>query len=292
MPKLTLEQIQKQLVRVHARWHAAEQKTSPRLGYKPGPGNRPLTGPGSREEAAALAYRQFRTMIGAGAPALYPAMVDWRNYKGSGLPAGDYLTLPRDQKTCGSCVAFGTVAALEAAVLIKAKNPKLNIDLSEADLFYCHGGVNPGPTCESGWNPDAALTSCQSTGVVDERCFPYSPGDQPCKKCADWQKRVTKVSSWKKVTATADMKNLLATRGPLITCMSVYEDFFNYSNGIYHHVSGALQGGHCICCVGFDDTRHAWICKNSWGTAWGEKGYFRIEYGECGIDASMWTLTV
>ena len=28
----------------------------------------------------------------------------------------------------------------------------------------------------------------------------------------------------------------------------------------------------------------SWICRNSWGEKWGENGYFKIAYGECGID--------
>jgi parallel beta-helix repeat protein len=47
---------------------------------------------------------------------------------------------------------------------------------------------------------------------------------------------------------------------------------------------GKLEGGHWITIVGFDDAQKCWICKNSWGTYWGERGWFRIKYGECGIE--------
>jgi C1A family cysteine protease len=37
--------------------------------------------------------------------------------------------------------------------------------------------------------------------------------------------------------------------------------------------------------VGYDDPNGCWICKNSWNTTWGEQGFFRIAYGECGIES-------
>ena len=37
--------------------------------------------------------------------------------------------------------------------------------------------------------------------------------------------------------------------------------------------------------VGYDDNTGCWICKNSWGTGWGEQGFFRIAYGQCNIES-------
>src|SRR5207248_755285 len=133
----------------------------------------------------------------------------------------------------GSCVAFGTLAAFESGVRIHAKNAGKAVNLSEADLFYCYAEAKDGRHCggpQGGWWPDAALKYCQSDGVVDEPCFPYTPGDQPCKKCSDWKGRVTKIAKWHKITSTTDMKKWLADRGPLITCFTVYEDFRHYQS--------------------------------------------------------------
>jgi len=291
MTKLKLTELNSTLRNLQARWKAAEVQADYHLGYSPAAGEHPLQ---TREFLAYSNHQHFMAAASTGAALPNPPAVDWRWFKTAACLAGgqpgDYVTPVKDQKTCGCCVAFGTVAAIESAVRIQAKNPSLAVDLSEADLFYCHDGITPGPTCESGWNPTAALACCKNTGIVDAKCFPYTPGDQRCNKCTDWKQRLTKISAWQTLTSTGAMKDWLACHGPLITCMSVYADFQNYQSGVYHHVSGPLEGGHCICCVGYDDSSRFWICKNSWNTGWGEQGFFRIAYGQCGIDASMWAV--
>ncbi len=84
------------------------------------------------------------------------------------------------------------------------------------------------------------------------------------------------------------MKQWLATQGPLLAVLAVHEDLFAYASGVYHHISGALDGGHCVAVIGYDDSGEYWIAQNTWGSAWGERGWFRIAFGERGIDASMW----
>lgn len=77
------------------------------------------------------------------------------------------------------------------------------------------------------------------------------------------------------------------------TGFTVYADFMNYKGGIYKHVSGAQQGGHAVKLIGWgtDGTTNYWICANSWGPKWGESGFFRIAFGQCGIDSDLWAGT-
>jgi C1A family cysteine protease len=205
----------------------------------------------------------------------YPPSWDWRNVGGQ-----DYTTPIRNQGNCGSCVAFGANGAIESRLEVNQQNPALNADLSEAHLFYC----GCGNCCDTGWDPRWAMDFAHDTGVADEACFPYQPFDQPCAPCQDWESRVTKVCGWYGATSTAHMKQALVDSGPFEATFRVYEDFGDYTGGVYRHEWGEYLGGHAVTIVGYDDTEGYWVVKNSWGTGWGESGWFRIAYGECYID--------
>jgi C1A family cysteine protease len=218
--------------------------------------------------------------------AAVPSLVDWRAADGK-----NYLSAVRDQANCGSCVAFGTVATIEGGTRVTSKNANLVFDLSEAHLFYCHGAAD-GRNCGNGWWPNRALDAAKNKGIVDEACFPYTAGDQACRTCADAASRTTKIKSWTSLATVTDMQNWLATKGPLVACFTVYEDFRYYRSGVYHHLTGAALGGHCVCVVGYSLADQAWIARNSWGPDWGEAGHFRIGFGEAGFDYEMWGVEV
>ena len=40
----------------------------------------------------------------------------------------------------------------------------------------------------------------------------------------------------------------------------------------------SVEGGHAVMCVGYDDKKQLFIVRNSWGTSWGDKGYFYMPY--------------
>ena len=202
-----------------------------------------------------------------------PSSFSWRNINGK-----NYITSVKNQGQCGSCWAFGTVAALEGEVNVYYNN-LTNLDLSEQMLVNCIFGG-----CSGAYGTDA-LSYLVSTGTPDEACVPYTASDGTCSvRCSDWQNRVWKITNYAAVTNSVEqIKNAVLLKGPLITTMDVYSDFYSYRSGIYNKTASATYAGrHLISIVGYgvDATGNTyWICKNSWDSSWGESGFFRIYAG-------------
>jgi len=203
---------------------------------------------------------------------------DWRSVDGK-----DWTTPIRNQGPCGACVAFATVATIETQARIERKKADWGLDLSEADLFFCGGGR----LCQRGWWPAEALKYAAAKGVPDDACFPYQAQDQACGSCNDRDARLLKVGSWQEIVAPDERKSWIDTKGPVVSCMAVYRDFFSYKQGVYRHVTGDLAGYHAISCVGYSEDEGCWICKNSWGPTWGDNGFFKVAYGQVEIDTNF-----
>ncbi len=247
-----------------------------RLGVPPTPGLDTAHLEDDREVHRAAAIGARADAVGA------PAAFDLRNVSGA-----NYVTAVRDQGGCGSCVAFGTAAALEGVARYSRRTPALQVDLSEAHLFYVYGRA-AGATCGTGWWPDQAYNAARDSGVTFEDYYPYTAGDQDgnTRINADWRNRLAKVTTWQMLSGNASaMKQYISTYGAISACLDVYQDFFSYGSGVYRHVTGAYAGGHCVALVGYSDTDRCWIAKNSWGAGWGDGGFVRIGYGECRIES-------
>ncbi|MBB6482419.1 C1 family peptidase [Spirochaeta isovalerica] len=218
-------------------------------------------------------------------PKPYPSSFSWLDAGGA-----SYVTSVKNQKFCNSCVAFGTLAVVESMARLELKKPvcpggtKCPPELSEAQLFFKSPGEH---NCLTGWNLSGALSYLQETGVIPESDFPYEHDCDDKPLPSGWRKKRTVISGDVTLETHYDMKNWIAHKGPLISAVQLHPGLFFYKSGVYHPLTDFSLGGHCVAVVGYDDEEEAWLCKNSWGPHWGEKGYFRIAYGHCGIDSQM-----
>jgi len=200
----------------------------------------------------------------------------------------------RNQQKCGSCWAFGASEAFSDRLCIASKN-KTNVVLSPEDLVSCDKYGNMG--CNGGV-PHLAWDYMELAGLPTDACFPYTAGggDAPactnkCKDSETWTAYKVKKFSTKGYKSVASIQNAIMTDGPVEAAFSVYEDFMKYSSGVYEHTTGSLLGGHAIKVIGWgtESGKPYWTVANSWGTTWGEQGFFKILRGknECGIEQGV-----
>ncbi len=287
--ELALKAIQEAIASSNAGWEAGVTSVSElsdaekrkMLGYSPPPDAPSLE---EQEQECAAALAQYLASASSAEGFGAPAALDWRNN------GGNFVTPVKNQGGCGSCVAFGTSASVESHIKI-LRGAAYAIDLSEAHLFYCHAR-SENRNCGNGWWPDKALNFFKSHGVTEEAYYPYTAGDQNCSgRLTGWDSHLTKITGYSKINGIEAIKEYVATKGPVEACFSVYQDFYNYRTGVYRHTTGSLLGGHCVCIVGYNTAGKYWICKNSWGTGFGESGYFKIAFGDCGIEGQVYGIT-
>jgi cathepsin B len=194
-----------------------------------------------------------------------------------------------NQEQCGSCWAFAASETLSDRTAIYT-NGSVNEVLSPEALVECDKTDNG---CGGGW-PGNAAQYLVDHGIPTDTCVPYTSGGGSVSTCptecidkSPVSAQLRKYKSWEYCTGEAAMMQALQT-GPIAVAFAVYQDFFSYSSGIYSHTSGRLAGYHAVKMVGYgvDGAVPYWIVQNSWGTSWGDKGFFKIKRGgdECGIE--------
>jgi hypothetical protein len=202
---------------------------------------------------------------------LFPQFFSWQNINGI-----DYTTPIKDQSPAPTCEAYGLVAAMET--LMQYQTGELyNPDLSECHLYFYAGG-----SYDAGYvNLIDAANYLVDIGVPDEGCYPdpHRPFDYPYESIEGWENRTTKIYDWGWVDYDIEsIKTALIEYGPLVICFRFSKDFFYYTGGVYTPRWGGHGGGHVVTIMGYDDSEECWIVKNSWGTRWGENGWFRLAY--------------
>lgn len=220
-----------------------------------------------------------------------PKHFDWRNVNGI-----NYMSPVRNQGNCGSCYVFSSLAMHEARIRIATNNSKTTIFSTQEPVScseYSQG-------CDGGFIYLLGGKYGEDFGFIADDCYPYHAETGTCKpsNCSrHYTGEYGYIGGYYGACNEPLMMLELVKNGPIGVAFEVYQDFFNYKGGIYHH-TGLLDKfnplevtNHAVLAVGYGEESKTnekyWIIKNSWGDAWGENGYFRIRRGtdECGIES-------
>jgi cathepsin X len=89
------------------------------------------------------------------------------------------------------------------------------------------------------------------------------------------------VDQYGSVSGEAAMMNEIYQNGPISCGIAANDDFVAYKGGIYYDSTGYLEVDHEVSIVGWGEQNGVkyWRVRNSWGSYWGESGFFRIVRG-------------
>lgn len=201
------------------------------------------------------------------------------------------MTPIKDQGSYGTCWAHAAMASLESCTRSKTGDI---FDFSENSLINLNGF-----DWDGWWGANATMATAYFTrwsGPVLEASDPYPhPGESSVLPPARHVVNVKFLPSRTSATDNTAIKQAITNDGAVLASYYhdvTYTNFYKESTYSYYYPGGHSSDGqnHSIVLVGWDDNyartnfRHtppangAFIVKNSWGTWWGEAGYFYISY--------------
>jgi cathepsin X len=222
-----------------------------------------------------------------------PAVYNWANMNGT-----NYLTLIRNQHIpnyCGGCWAFASTSALSDRIKIKRNATWPDFVLAPQVLLSCSKG-NGG--CDGGASI-VAYEYIYNYSITDESCSAYQARGYTngvdcyektrCSVCnASGDCKVPEsylifqVDEFGHVKGEEDMMNQIYQDGPIACGINAF-GLTNYTGGILHSHASSTDINHQVSVVGWGVAKNGtlpfWIVRNSWGSWWGEYGFFRIIRG-------------
>lgn len=189
-----------------------------------------------------------------------------------------------DQGKLGSCTGNGIAGNLH---FLKLKEALSEQGVPSRLFIYYNERVIEGTVdSDSGAMIRDGIKSVAQIGCPPEIDWPYDiakfaerPSD-----LAFADAKLEKAIQYSRVDQTTEaLKTVLANGYPVVLGFSVYESFETLAveqTGMVPmpQPHERLLGGHCVLLVGYDDATGLWKLRNSWGPAWGQRGYFFMPY--------------
>ena len=150
--------------------------------------------------------------------------------------------------------------------------------------------------------PQRMPTCAQVTGILGDMCADFTYNEYNAEESGTPARFYRALHFYAIAGVPKDGGNEFHIRynifrwGPVSASFAVYPDFYTFDakNAIYEwNGNGEQVGGHAVEIVGWgsENGKDYWIIENSWGTDWGEDGYFRMVRGNnnCQLEENIVT---
>ena len=209
-----------------------------------------------------------------------------------------------NQGAQGSCVGWATTYAVRSYLEhYTKKTTYLNGTTPNNDVLFSpafvYNQLNGGQ--DNGLYVRDALDLLKTQGSTTLSDMPYQstdyitqPTDKQKTKAAGF-----KLKTWGRVSKSMDeMKAFLANKNPIIIAVNIdanmtnLVDKFGTEVGWKTYDPNTVRGGHAMVIVGYSNTKKAFKVQNSWGSNWGNKGFFWMSYDLLSYIREAYTATV
>jgi len=231
-----------------------------------------------------------------------PSCFDWCNVDDGAGGTINYCTKDLNQhipQYCGSCWAHGALSSLADRVKIARKARWADINFSVQAMLNC--GTHIAGSCHGG-SAQGAYQYVYEYGIPEDTCQQYKArddvcdADNVCRNCApppppeadtcwpvpDDKYTLHYITEYGRVRGEKAMRHEIFARGP-IACEIDSGPLESYEGGVLEMPPDYEPTiNHIISVAGWGETEEGqkyWIVRNSWGTYWGEGGWFRIRRG-------------
>lgn len=204
-----------------------------------------------------------------------------------------------DQGVLGTCVAHGTTEAMAFVDNLTGKDNKFYSRLFI--YYYTRKMEGIPPNEDSGLQIRDAVRLVADLGAPFEEKWPYEDievkfSQEPPPNVLEEAKN-HKALFYYRVPDLFTLKASISQGFPVIFGFPFPKSAYSAETsrtGVFKYpgLTEGFDGGHCMLAAEYDDAKRIVKGPNSWGTSWGDGGWFTLSYDwwENGLVQDMWTI--
>jgi C1A family cysteine protease len=202
----------------------------------------------------------------------------------------------RDQGNLGSCTGFAIITGFRECL---ATQVHTFVELSPLFEYYWERYKERTVSQDAGAQIRDGMKVLQKIGAAPESSWPYDISKFTVQPPTTMLTKMYTIAAFHRINNAIEIKQALAHNRPVVVGISVFDSFETdevAKTGVVpipDQTNENYLGGHAVCVVGYDDSKHVFIVKNSWGVDWGIAGYFTLPYGffnpSANLVMDMWT---